>query len=282
LAGAGGRGWIGTGGVGGTGAADSGTSLETVSRFESTRPLVLEGTWDPGVAATIEGINGNIEVVRGTENAVVRATFSPFVFLKSYTSPSEVAPHFEKLLAEVLPDDGTSGVLVRSSRTGGSPSTLGADIVVEIPSAFDATLSIRQNNGETDVSFAGNAKGIELESSSGSCNVACSAAAAALNIFCDIGDVAVDVPGAPAGNDVRMIRTDAGDITVSFANVPATQRFSVEATASEGMVQITGGAACGVQDGSGGLKIVSCHGAAPGDPVYQLNAATQSDILLTF
>jgi hypothetical protein len=270
----------GTGGSAGMGATDSGTNLGTLTRFESKTPLVLEGTWDTGAPIIIESANGDIKVVRGTGDAIVRATFTPFVYRRADAPDSEVKSDLDRLSAEVQPD--ADGVLVRSTRAEGSPSTLGADIVVEIPAAFDATLSIRQNNGETDVSFAGNAKGIALESSDGSCNVACSATATALNIFCDHGDVAVDVPGAPAGNDVRSIRTDLGDIALSFAKVPAAQRFSVEAVAREGMVQITGGATCQARDESAGSKVVSCHGAAPGDPVYQINAATQSDILLTF
>ena len=251
-----------------------------LKRFESANPSVREATWSAGAPITIEGVNGDVEVVRGSGDSVVRAAFTAFVYRKSDVPESEVAADLDKLVAEMLPDAG--GVLVRSTRLSGSPSTLGADIVVEIPPAFDGRLSIQQDNGATDVAFAGNATGIELQSDNGTCEVACSAAATALSLLCESGDLALSVPGAPPGSEARTIRTEVGNIAVSFANVPATQPFSVQATASDGAVEITGGANCRVQEMSAGSKMVGCNGATSASPVYQVSANTQSDIRLTF
>jgi hypothetical protein len=173
-------------------------------------------------------------------------------------------------------------VLVRSTRADGAPSTLGADIVVELPRAFDSSLSILQRNGATDVAFAGNARAIELQSGNGTCQVASSATAAALNVHCDNGDLAVTVTGAPPGSEPRTIGTEVGNIAVSFVNVPVADRFSVQAAASDAAVQIMSDAMCQVQETSASAKTVSCHGATSADPVYRVNAGSLSDVTLTF
>src|SRR5688500_20290098 len=54
--------------------------LKSLKRFRGANPIVREAQWTPGAPITVDGRNGDIEVVQGTSN-VVRATFVPVVYL---------------------------------------------------------------------------------------------------------------------------------------------------------------------------------------------------------
>jgi hypothetical protein len=269
----------------GDGEVQQGVCLKSLKRFRAANPIVGQAVWAPGAPIMINGINGDIDLVPGSGNTVV-ATFEPWVF-RAYDTPREEALQDLAALEGIVQGDadGVSGaVFVQSRRNGTVPSTLGADITVEIPPGFDGALRVDQRNGTTDIDFSGNATGVTLKSDNGGCRVSASATATTLDLFCDNGDLSVNVPGVPVGAGTRNIHTDLGDIGLSFAGTPAGTKFVVQAFAPGGTVD-TGNAAsagCTVNEAGAGSKTVLCNGGAEGDPLYKVNADSISDIALTF
>ena len=259
--------------------------LKSLKRFQGANPIVREAQWTPGSPITIDGRNGDIEVVQGTGN-VVRATFVPVVYLAYDSSKERVLGQFELLEADATGEAGgvSGAVLVKTSRKSGAASTLGADIKVELPPSFDGALVVEQDNGQTDIDFAGSASSVKLNSGNGSCSVTSSAAATSVDLYCDNGDLSANISGAPAGTGTRSIHTDLGDINLSFVGVPASQPFNVQAFAPDGVVNTVNdaGAGCTVQVAGPNSKTISCHGGTSADPVFQVNADSLSDITLTF
>ena len=261
-----------------------GVCLKSLTRFDGTNEFVHTARWLPGAPITIDGRNGDIEVVQGTGTDVV-ATFDPFVWLAHDSSQDRVQDQFDKLNTEATGDPGGSGaVLVRSSRESGASSGLGADIRVEIPPGFDGALAVQQDNGTTEVAFAGSATSVKVHSDNGSCTVTSSAAATEVDLHCENGSLTANVSGAPAGGGTRSIRTDLGDINLSFVGVPTSQPFNVQAQALGGVVNLVNdvGAGCTQQTAGAGSKTVSCHGGTQANPTYQVRAESLSDITLTF
>jgi hypothetical protein len=277
---------------GGSGGADAGTEesndgtcvqLKSLKRFRGANPIEGQAEWVPGAPITIDGRNGDIEVVQGADN-VVRARFIPVVLLAYDSSNERVNGQFDLLDAVAMGNAGgvTGAVLVKTSRKSGAASSLGADIRVEIPPGFDGALTVLQDNGQTDIDFAGNATSVKLNSGNGSCSVTSSAVATSVDLFCDNGDLSANISGAPAGTGTRSIHTDLGDINLSF--VGTIQPFNVQALARGGVVNTVNdvAAGCTVQVAGPNSKTVSCNGGTSADPVFQVNADSLSDITLTF
>ena len=274
----------------GDGQTQEGVCAKSLKRFVGANPIVREAQWTPGSPITIDSRNGDIEVVRGTSN-VVRATFIPVVWLAYDSSNERVNGQFDLLNTEATGDAGgvSGAVLVKTSRQSGAASSLGADITVEIPPAFDGAFSVQQDNGSTDVEFVGSAPSVKVHSDNGSCRVVSSAAATAVDLHCENGDLEANISGAPAGAGTRTIHTGdpdvgSGDINLSFVGVPTSQPFNVQAFAVGGTVQSVNdvGAGCTVQIAGEGSKTFSCHGGDQSHPTYQVRTERLSDITLTF
>jgi hypothetical protein len=268
----------------GDGEVQQGVCLKSLKKFRAANPIVKEAVWAPGGAITIEGINGDIDVVQGSGTNVV-ATFEPWVYRAYDTPPEEARQDLEALEGIVEGNvNGVTGAVFVQSRRNGGVSTLGADITIAIPPTFDGALSVKQRNGSTNIGFAGSATALSLSSDNGGCDVAASGTAATLDVDCENGDVAVNVPGVPAGTGARSVRARFGDVGLSFAGTPAGTKFNVQAFAQDGVVD-TGNASsagCTVNEAAPGSKTVSCNAATTADPVYAVNADSLSDIALTF
>lgn len=265
----------------GSGETREGVCLKSLKRFEGSNPIVREAQWTPGSPITIDGRNGDIEVVQGTGN-VVRATFHPVVLLAYDSTEERAKGELEKLVAEATGDAGgvSGAVLVKTSRMDGAASSLGADFTVELPPGFDGALTVEQDNGSTDVGFAGSASAVKVHSDNGSCNITSSPTATSVDLHCENGDLAASISGAPPGAGTRSVRAGLGDIGLSFRG--ATQPFSVQAFAKDGVVNTDAAGGCMVQTAANNSKTVSCNGGTTDDPVFQVNAESLSDISLTF
>jgi len=263
-----------------------GICLKSLKKFKGANPIERSAAWLPGSPISIDGVNGQIEVVQGSSNTVV-ATFHPFVIRAYDTSQDEILANLEHLEGTATGDAGgvSGAVEVRSRRNGTVPSTLGADITVEIPPTFDGVLTVHQNNGSTDIRFSGSATAVNLNSENGSSDVNVSPSATALDIFGDNGGLSVNVPAVPPGTESRTIHSGLGDVGLSFGSVPAGTKFSVMAFAPDGVVDTGNAESAGctlVQPVNPGSKTVRCNGATDADPVYKVNADDLSDIALTF
>jgi hypothetical protein len=271
-----------------SGETRDGVCLKSLTRFRGKNPIVKEAQWTAGAPITIDGRNGDIEVVQGSSD-VVRATFHPVVLLAYDSSDERVNSEFAKLDTEVTGNAGgvTGAVLVKTSRIGETANSLGADFTVEIPPTFDGVLTVEQDNGQTDVDFAGSASAVKVHSDNGGCTITSSPAAIETNFHCENGDLAANISGAPPGAGTRSIRTGgpevgSGDIGLSFIGV--SQPFNVQAQALGGVVNLVNDAArgCTTQTAAAGSKTVSCNGGTQADPTYVVRAERLSDITLTF
>lgn len=252
--------------------------VKTLKRFEGSLET-KEAYWSSGGAVTIDGVNGDIQVKSGVAGKVV-AKFQRFVFRAYDTPEATIVEELGKLTATVQGDVGGVGSgssLVKSSREGGAASTLGADLIVELPPEFDGVLKVLQNNGQTAVYFVGEARGIEVVSDNGGCEVSGGTAATSIVVACDNGGVAAKVGAVPAGAS-GSFASGNGDLDLEISQ---SSKFSIQATAS-GVVDTTAApSGCTVQEAAPNSKTVSCNGATTADPVFQANAEN-GDVVLTF
>lgn len=257
-----------------------GLCAKSLKRFESA-PETQSAAYADGANVTIDSVNGHVHVVRGDDDASVSATFEPFV-LRAFDTPEEEAAENLDRLELTVAADGAGDVLVDASKPSSAPPTLGADITVRLPSVFNGTLDIAQNNGSTEVDFVGAAVAVLVSSDNGSCDIA-TGSAEDIDVHCDNGDLEASISGVAqgAGGDFS---TGNGSITLSL---PSDAVFSVQAEAVDGgTVQVDEDlpATCTVNAASESAKTVSCNGATTADPIYVATASGTglADVILVF
>jgi hypothetical protein len=252
--------------------------LKSLKRFDGTADTE-SAAYTAGADVNVHSRNGTLDVVRGSTDDTVTATFQPFVMRAYDTSDSVIADDLSKLETSVAADaDGN--VTVDVSRDNGAENTLGADLTVELPSSFAGTLGIRQDNGETNVHFVGTAVGVTVTSDNGACDVA--TAASDVSVHCDNGDLTASID-AVTPQTGSGFSTGNGSITLSL---PSDGAFSVEAQAlAGGVVNVEHlPAACAVNMASNAAKTVSCNNATDADPIYTVKAdgTGLADVTLRF
>jgi len=256
----------GSGGAGETCPPDGG-ALVSLKKFVGT-PQTLERPWTSGGPVTIDSRQGDL-VVRLGDSGTVRATFSPFVLRAYCTAEQEVIADLTLLVATLEADAGDSrGAVVKTDRLAAAVSTLGASIEVFLPPDFNGALRILQQNGASDVQFAGAARSFELTSDNGSCRVHTGSTAFSVNVSCANGELEATLGGVPAGALGGRFASGNGGLALTL---PSGQRFSIQAQALAGGIVDTGTVAtsgCTVQVASEASKTISCNGATSADPVY--------------
>lgn len=240
--------------------------LKSLKRWEGPAET-KSADYVAGADVNIHSRNGKLDVVQGSTDDSVSATFHPFVMRAYDTSDSVISDDLAKLETSV--DAGTDGtVTVNVSRDSGAENTLGADLTVELPPSFAGALSVGQDNGETNVHFVGAAVSLVVTSDNGGCDVA--TASSDVSVHCKNGDLTASID-AVTPQSGSGFTTDNGSITLSL---PSDGVFSVQAQALAGGVvtveQLP--AACQVNSASGAAKTVSCNGATDADPVYTVKA----------
>jgi hypothetical protein len=234
-----------------------GLCLKSLKRWTAPDETV-QVSYRAGANMGIDSPNGDVRVVRGTSTDTVSVTFEPFV-LRAYDTPDEEAEADLDSLERSIEDDGIGNLTVDVTRPSGSPSSLGADITVELPTSFDGVLEVNQDNGSTEVDFVGDATAVQVWSRNGDCEVATGNASAV------------------------SVQTGNGSITLSL---PSDGLFSVQAQALAGGEVIVDDLpdACSVNEASDSAKTVSCNGATTEDPIYGAVAdgTSLADVILSF
>jgi hypothetical protein len=256
----------------------SAVCLKSLKRFDG-ETATQTADYTAGADVNIHSRNGNVEVVAGSADDSVVATFHPFVLRAYDTAESVVADDLTKLETSATAEaDGS--VTVDVSRMSGAESTLGADLTVELPPSFAGALGVNQDNGETRVKFVGSATTVTVTSGNGSCDIATGAADA--SVHCENGDLSARIDAASPQSGQGFV-TDNGSITLVL---PADGVFSVQAQAASGAnVNVEHlPAACSVNTASPAAKTLSCNGATDADPVYTAKAGGTglADVTLTF
>jgi len=248
------------------------------TKFATGRGFSDECDWRSEDALSIRGVNGRIEVRERSDDHIA-AEFSPFVLIADDASASEEQIELEKLRGTLKLDEASRTITVETKREGPALSSLGADIAVSIPEAFDGLFSIEQENGTVTVESAARASRFSLISKNGSCSVGVGFARA-IDVQCGFGDLAGFVPAVPEGFETARFLTGRGDIGLRF---PADYVFSVRAISETGGQVDTTNAqdvGCDVLIASDSSKTVVCNGATQADPVYDVVADASAEAML--
>jgi hypothetical protein len=221
--------------------------LKSTKEYRGTQQV--ENTdWAPGSAVNIDATLGDVKVVVGTVDNQVSVTVNPFVRRPSDVTDAQLAESFADFEARVGTDtDGTVQVL--TLRKAGSNTTLGGDVIVEVPQGFDGALTISNKTGKTDVSIP-SVTAIDIHNTNGGITAS----------FGAIGD------GATGGPMV----TDLGDVILGM---PSDGTYYVGATAAKTVDFGTPPGAC-VEDASNGenSKSLTCNGATDADATFDVSA----------
>lgn len=256
-----------------------GICLKSLKRWDAPDET-MEASYTAGASVTIDSPNGDVHVVQGESADTVSATFERFV-LRAHDTPDEEAEADLDSLERSIEADGNGNVVVDVSRPSGSPSSLGADITVELPTSFDGVLEVDQTNGSTEIDFVGAAVGVVVTSNNGGCDIA-TGAASDVSVHCDNGDLSASVAAASSQTGSGF-STGNGSITLSL---PSDGIFSVQAQALAGGSVIIEGLpdACSVAEASNAAKTVSCNGATTQDPIYvaEADGTGLADVILSF
>jgi hypothetical protein len=256
-----------------------GVCLKSLKRWTAPDETMETG-YTAGANVGIDSPNGDVRVVRGDSTDRVSATFERFV-LRAYDTPDEEAQADLDSLERSIGADGNGNVVVDVSRPSGSPSSLGADITVALPTTFDGVLEVDQTNGSTEIDFVGAAAGVVVTSSNGGCDIR-TGSASEVSVHCDNGDLTASIDAASAQTGSGF-STGNGSVELSL---PSEGVFSVQAQALDGGdVRINGlPDACSVNEASDAAKTVSCNGATTEDPIYVAEAEGTglADVILNF
>jgi hypothetical protein len=256
----------------------SAVCLKSLKRFNG-ETATQTTDYVSGADVSVHSRNGNVDVIAGSADDSVVATFHPFVLRAYDTAESVVADDLTKLETSAN-TDADGNVTVDVSRMSGAESTLGADLTVELPISFAGALGVNQENGETHVKFVGSATAVTLTSGNGSCELV--TGAADVSVHCENGDLSARLDTATPQSGQGFV-TDNGSITLTL---PPDGVFSVQAQALGGgsvKVEHLPGA-CTVNAASDAAKTLSCNGATDADPVYTAKAdgTGLADVTLTF
>lgn len=248
----------------------AGCTAKSTKRVVGSTSHLTEG-WQTGDALVIDSINGRVQVSRGSGDAVV-ADFTPFVLIGYDATDEEEKQELEKLKPSLIRQDGERPTLIaRTVRDGQVLSSLGADIDLSLPEAFDGSLEIRQNNGPIEVSSVGRASELIVNSENGSCEVS-TGSASVVDVYCDSGSLYGSIGDIPADFASASLRTGRGNIQLVF---PPGGVFVVQALSRSGGLVDVGtaeAAGCTVEAASDSSKTISCNGGTSEDPLYEVIA----------
>lgn len=241
----------------------------------------FEEPYESGKNITVDNGNGLIDV-RVTDREDLYARFKPFVARAFDTCEGEPDTGNERCeeidddLArqQLIVEEEDGNYLIQARRTDGR-ATLGAEILVELPSSFNGRLTVDQGNGPTDIGPMGDAAAVIVESDNGSCDIH-TGAASLIDIRCENGSTNVTIGQITAGSGVRQIYKtdeDLGDLTVEFPSTDAPFSVSAEAVGSD--IELTpsdlGSVGCELVEGSSARALtVACNEGTSEDPVFDV------------
>ncbi len=244
-------------------------TVKSTKLFEGS-PATETGEWRTGDELWIQSPNGSI-VVDTADEERISATVNPFVLLAHDATDEEARDELEKLNLSVgweeLADGGTR-ISVDLDREGKVSSSLGGDLAVTIPEAFDGALRISHENGPTEIKDPGDAVYVEVASENGSCDLNLGAPRG-VDVECGNGSLEATVSGVPDSFGGGRIRTGNGDIEIAF---PSNGTYQVIAESKGGGTVDVGNAAsvdC-IAHVDGAVTAVRCNGATSESPAYSV------------
>lgn len=274
---------------------------KSLTRFKGT-DFNQEAAWQSGGTVHVEGVFGNINVVSGAAADAVKVTFKPFSY-RGHDQEADAVRDMEEALKTEVVSDGAGGVVVRAFREGTHGSSLGAQMVVELPSGFDGRLEVN-NKGDGNVSTAGDFD-VDVDSVGGAtsldvragsdlseCVVAAAPSVTASEVHCGdrvelynvadtvnvsttdsnvLGDAIIVSIASISANGGGTITSADGTISLTL---PSGGAYSVQAqSAADGLVNVTAPADCSVNEAAPTSKTLAC---GAGGPNYVVTAGTST------
>jgi len=220
----------------------TGESLTRYNGSDDSRTL----SYSDGLNLAVTGINGGIDVQSGSGDDVV-VTFKPFTMRPDGES-DQAKVEMEDNLVLTATDDGS--ITVSVSKASGSSSTLGADIVVTLPSSFNGAVVVDQNNGSTDVSLGGaSPSSVDIRSDNGSVDLSMSGdTSSATTVHTDNGSL--DLSGVHG--ELNITQGNGVDCNVSVS-AWSTEDGNITCDSLGSNISIASGLSGSVQVVSGGV-----------------------------
>jgi hypothetical protein len=257
---------------------------KSTKRFEGD-PVDQTVNWTSGTDLQIDARNGIIHLERGASD-VVRVTFYPFTY-RGYDEEGAATIEMDESLTKTaeLSEDGNA-VEVVALKEGEGSSSLGADLVIEVPPEFDAGIFISQGNGDVDINSVGEAiQLVVVNDGTGNCHVDGSPTVVSTQVWCDgveVNNVSdyVDIQAdglagnasvhlaylggpMPSGVNKSTIYTNDGDIVL---DVPYADEPMIDAQAfGDGSVVNAGDdvpEGCDVNENAANNKVINCGGGS--------------------
>jgi hypothetical protein len=227
--------------------------FKSLSKFTGDQ-VVNSVAWTSGSNVAIDGVNGKITIIEGQSSTQLSATVTPFVFRANDTETEEARADMERLNVRIEAD-GAGNPVIQVTRASGSRTTLGGEIIVELPRGFDARLQVTQHNGAIETRYLGIGTDLAIDSNNGRVQVR-GAAVTGVDIQAGSG-VEFAVGQLPSTGTGRIIAS-SGDIELSL---PASGTYSVMATARGDSVDFgTLPAACTEEVAAENSKTLTCGG----------------------
>ncbi len=276
-----------------TTGSESDEDKEGCVQFESLKKFVgtsetKQVSWATGGKVRVDSRNGHVVVKAGSTADLVSVEFTPFSW-RGHTKKDQAVAEIENKLEKVADGDGSGGAVIKTSRKSGATSGLGADVVVTLPSNFDGTLEIEQDNGSVEVQSVASAAAIDLTNTgAGDCEIDGGPTVKSTKVTCEfdiavynvadavtirstgLGDVDVALASVAAGSGGGSITADKGSVNLT---VPSADVFSVQATASGTVDMGTPPSGCQVTEAASNSKTLAC---GAGGPNYTVSAGADT------
>ena len=274
---------------------------ESLTRYVGD-PIVKSSSYTAGASLSVEGHFGEVKVIGGAASDEVKVTFELFSY-RGHTKEVEAREDIANHLKTDVTTDAAGAVLVKTWKEGESGSSLGANMVIELPTNFSGLLKvINYGNGnvathrefDIDLDTVGGATSLDVHADSdlSDCfidaapsvtdsKVNCGGFVRLLNVSDNVfittrsGTVIDDAVqlklASVADGSSGEINTVDGTVAATF---PLGGSYSIQAfSPEEGTVSVDPATGCETQEAAPGSKTVTC---GSGGPLYKITAGTDS------
>lgn len=127
--------------------------IQAATIWEGT-PVTRTLTYTAGKNIRVDGVNGQVTLIRGTSTSQISVKFTPFS-IRAGDEETLAQQDMQKDLILTTTDTAASEVLIQTDRTANGSGGLGADIEVTLPSGFDGGVEVDSGNGSIDADLSG-------------------------------------------------------------------------------------------------------------------------------
>ncbi|NUO49706.1 MAG: DUF4097 family beta strand repeat protein [Polyangiaceae bacterium] len=206
---------------------DNCIELQTPTKY-TLDPETKSAAWTTGKGVRVESDNGQVKVIQGG-GSEVEATFEAFTLNEEGKEDAARKEMTSNLKVEVVEEGGV--IVVRAVTSSDASGGTGADVTVRLPSAFDSSFDVAQDNGSVEVDLGGSTPtATRVHTENGTLTI--TGAQGSLDIFSGNGSIDLDV-AAWATADGSVL-TENGDINISVpSEADGTISFTADGEVTE-------------------------------------------------